>query len=396
MVSHDASASAVGYLYQVRWALLEMLRKAGSRPELSMTLEKFDDVSWQNNLGDPVDALQLKHHAVGTGSLTDMSDDLWRTLKVWIDDPVLRGHGGPDLSIVTTAIAPTGTAASMLRCTERNVTSALKAIDQAALKSTNQSTKDARTAWLNLKEADRLDIIERTTIYDAEVRIEGLDAAIERELWSVAPKGREQEFRSELDAWWLSVSIDLLRKSRTLIRAGEVKAKIDDIRDRFLPDNLLTFDTNITDEEAFKKHEHRDFMKQLGFINASPPALRRAVMDFHRAVTQTTEWLERDLIEMTEFNNFKKRLTDEWEIAFDDMVTDLPADAAPEEKVREGMLLYRKLRDSIRVQLRPRYTEEFYARGIRLEIADSGSCGWHPDFEELIQGLTLGTMENSK
>lgn len=393
MVSHDASASAIGYLYQVRWALLELLRGARSRPDMSLTLERLDDVAWEDSVGDPLSALQLKHHAVGQGSLSDKSADLWRTLKVWIDDVRLRQIDGPELSIVTTATAPPDSAAWFLRTESRDTAIALTRIDSAAGSSTDQTTRDARLAWQALPEPERIGIVQRTTVLDADVRIEGLDEAIDSELWMIAPRDRETDFRAELDAWWLAVAIDLLRKARGSISVREMKAKLDDIRDRFLPDNLLTIDVSVTPEEALAQYEHRNFVRQLKFISATPVMLRTAVTDFHRAVTQTTEWLDRNLIEMTEFDRFKERLTDEWEIAFDDMIDDLPEDAPADDRAKAGKLLYRRLRDSVAVQVRPRYTEAFYARGIRHEIADGGSCGWHPDFESLIEALTVGTVE---
>lgn len=44
---HGAAASAVGYLYQVKWALLEVLRRAHDRPDHAISLEKLDDVAWE-------------------------------------------------------------------------------------------------------------------------------------------------------------------------------------------------------------------------------------------------------------------------------------------------------------------------------------------------------------
>lgn len=395
MTSHDASASAIGYLYQVRWALLELLREGRSRPEMSMTIEQLDDVAWHTAAGDPLSALQLKHHTGHQGSLTDYSSDLWRTLKVWADDPRLRQPRGPKLYLVTTAKAPVGSAASLLGVEYRDSDKAAELLEAAATSSKDASTERARQAWVGLSEADRIGIVQRIEILDSQIRVEDLDDAIEQELWLVAPRGHEADFRAELDSWWMTVSIDMLRKARVSISVGELKAKLDDVRDRFLPDNLLTIDIPITQEAAMEQHGQRPFVRQLEFIDATPVMLRHAVMDFHRAVAQTTEWLDRNLLEMSEFDRFKEKLNDEWEMAFDDMVDDLPPTATDEDRVKAGKRLYRQLRDSVAVQVRPRYTEAFYARGIRHEIADGCSRGWHPDFESLVEHLTLGSTESS-
>jgi hypothetical protein len=39
---HNASASAVGYLYQVNWALIELLESAPTKPDQAISLETHD------------------------------------------------------------------------------------------------------------------------------------------------------------------------------------------------------------------------------------------------------------------------------------------------------------------------------------------------------------------
>ncbi|MFF2271594.1 ABC-three component system protein [Agromyces sp. NPDC058136] len=392
MVSHDASGSAIGYIYQVRWALLELIRGSNTRPDMSLTLERFDDVAWEDSGGNPTELLQLKHHKHKNGSLTDKSADLWRTLKVWMDDPRLRNSEGPELSIVTTATAPSGSAAALLRDdAERNVVAAAQLLEKAARSSTEKlKTAVARAQWLKLTESERLGILQRVHVLDNHARIEDLDAALEDSLWLAAPQGRAADFLAVLDAWWLRVSVDLLRKARKSIRAGELKAKLDDIRDGFQPDNLITTVPRIKGDEVMDLYGSRPFVHQLQWIDASPVMLTHAVADFHRAVAQTTHWVDRNLIEMSEFDDFKDALADEWELAYDDMMQDLPDSASDEDRSKAGNALYRRLRDSTAVQVRPRYTEVYYARGIRHELADGCTKGWHPDFEQMVKTLTIG------
>jgi hypothetical protein len=57
---HNASASAVGYLYQVNWCLIELLESASTRPDQAISLETHDDVAWEES-GSPVELLQSKH-----------------------------------------------------------------------------------------------------------------------------------------------------------------------------------------------------------------------------------------------------------------------------------------------------------------------------------------------
>ena len=81
---HDASASAVGYLYQVNWALVELLERAPDRPDQAISLETYDDVAWEES-GSAVDLLQTKHHVGVSTGLGDMATDMWKTLLVWMN-----------------------------------------------------------------------------------------------------------------------------------------------------------------------------------------------------------------------------------------------------------------------------------------------------------------------
>ena len=63
---HSAAASAGGYLYQVRWALLNLLREAPTRPDEVLKLEMHDDVSWEDVTGTATELLQTKLHKKST------------------------------------------------------------------------------------------------------------------------------------------------------------------------------------------------------------------------------------------------------------------------------------------------------------------------------------------
>jgi hypothetical protein len=81
-------------------------------------MELYDDVSWEED-GTPTELLQLKHHVDAAGSLGDKDDDLWRTIRVWMDAHPPGDPSGPTLTLVTTQTAAAGTAAEALRAGAR-------------------------------------------------------------------------------------------------------------------------------------------------------------------------------------------------------------------------------------------------------------------------------------
>src|SRR4051794_41579770 len=78
----SATGPLLGYLYQCRWALLLLLQKTRTIPNTQVSVERFDDVAFEDQ-GNPLEAIQTEHHTGAPRSLSDASVDLWKTLRVW-------------------------------------------------------------------------------------------------------------------------------------------------------------------------------------------------------------------------------------------------------------------------------------------------------------------------
>jgi hypothetical protein len=57
----SATDAALGYLYQIRLALLNSLRRLSADASFTIYFETLDDVVFEEE-GTPVELLQLKHH----------------------------------------------------------------------------------------------------------------------------------------------------------------------------------------------------------------------------------------------------------------------------------------------------------------------------------------------
>jgi len=132
--SHNAASSALGYLYQSQWPLLELLQRGDDRPDCAITLELYDDVAWEQN-GTPIELLQMKHHIQASRSLGDKDMDVWRAIRAWMDTVVVGDPDGPLLTMVTTQTAAPGSAAALLRPSGRNPSGALQLLEDAARQS---------------------------------------------------------------------------------------------------------------------------------------------------------------------------------------------------------------------------------------------------------------------
>src|SRR5690606_17226196 len=111
-----------------------------------------------------------------TTTLTDGSDDVWKTLRIWIEAAKL-----PDQSahlvycLFTTACAPPGSACELLRPgAGRNVAEAIVKLDAAAAASKSDSLKKAMTSWQSLSAAEKNELLGRTHVLDCAPNATGL------------------------------------------------------------------------------------------------------------------------------------------------------------------------------------------------------------------------------
>ncbi len=146
----SAADSALGYLYQVRVALLWALRRLKSGNDFLISLETLDDVTFETRGGAPEELLQTKHHRNREAVLTDASEDLWKSLRVWLEGYQAKTiPAGTALHLLTTAKAPQGSVAAYLRADAgRNVDAALKGLESTAQSSASRQMRPhTRRFW---------------------------------------------------------------------------------------------------------------------------------------------------------------------------------------------------------------------------------------------------------
>jgi len=377
-------------MYQTWWALLELLRHRSGTPDAALSLEMHDDVAWDRD-GTPQELLSLKHHR-STRQLTDNHDDLWRTFRVWKDSGTATDVHGALLVLVTTSTAASGSAAAYLRDDPaRDEARALDLLAAAAQDSTARATTDTREWFASLSLAERETFVHKITVVDAATPIRDVPSAVRDTLWWALPKGHEETFLALLWKWWEAVALDMLQRRRGPVSRAEAQERISELRDQFTAENLPTLIElgDVDEDVVVTVHQDRLFVTQMRWVRYTQRNLRRATVDYYRAIEHTTRWLDDDLIGLAELCRFEDNLRDEWARAFDDMLDDLGENADEEMKVAAGKELLRQLLDSTAITVRARYNDRFFARGKRHELADTGVAGWHPDFrarvEELLQ-----------
>lgn len=390
MSTHQATEQMLGYLYQVRYALSLLLEN--DNPNFQISIEKFDDVTFCED-GLPKQLIQLKHHVKSKGSLTDGSSDLWRTLKVWIDmvsaEPDLID--GTEFLIVTTAIAPDGTAASLLKKDDnRNVEAAYDKLKNVCLCSKNEDHEKYYRAFCEVDETVIKRLISQICVIDDASDIIDVEKNIRKPIrYCCIPKFEEQIFE-RLEGWWYKKAIEgLCSDTPIFITQGQVRTFIVSVSQEYSDDNLPIeiFDIDDLDETNLGTSE-KIFYEQLKLICLGNRHMKTALFDYYRAFKQRASWVRNDLLYIDELEKYEQRLIDEWQHAFATMEDDLAENGKVTEmdKAKEGRKLFSVIEDK-NIRIRPRCQEAFVMRGSYHMLANQLKVGWHIDFYERLKNL---------
>lgn len=382
----SAADSALGYLYQIRVALLWALRRL-KKGEFTVSLETLDDVTFESK-GTPAELLQTKHHTNRKSSLTNASEDLWKTLRIWLEGNAGKTiPSGASLHLLTTGIAPEGSVAAYLRSDEgRDIESALKGLLATAQSSSNAANSPAYKAFLQTTPKDRERVLANVFVFDAAPNIARLGEDLTNEVFWAVEREHHEAFLERLEGWWFRRVLKQLTSNLVTDRilAAEIEAQMSDLREQFkqaslpIDDDLLVFDLDDATQAA---HSESAFVRQLEIIAASKKRIAAAIRDYYRAFEQRSRWLRNDLVLIGDLSQYERRLTDEWELIFEGVKDEIGSTEGEEIKKQAAREVL-KWAESVSLPIRPNVTEPFVARGSLHMLADELRIGWHPDFRE--------------
>lgn len=371
----------LGYLYQCREALLLAILETKSQPGLSVSIERFDDVAFEQN-GTATEQLQLKHH-VNSASLTDMSVDLWKTLRIWSEEVAADPQLPFDrrFSIITTAQAPDGSAAALLRAARPSVDAekdALALLNAAAKNSTNQETAVGRKAFLALPEQEKANLLAAIRIHDNAPSITNARSEIEEKLFFSAPSGKVVNLVDHLEGWWFAqVVICLANPDTPAISLLALRAKIDEIASAFRNNELLISPEALAvSADNLPESDSRTFMRQMRCVDIVEESIELAKLDFYRATAQRSAWARENALLDGEAARFDADLVERWKrerLARESSGKPV----SDEEKKSFGRDLFHWA-SRAQASFRNRH-EQWLCTGTYQILADGVIVGWHPD-----------------
>lgn len=399
MTSHEetpfsAAPSALGYLYQCRYALLATLRRLRSGTDFAVSLETLDDVVFERNAA-PIEILQTKHSVTSAADLSDASPALWKTIRIWCEG-IKAGliARGSSLYLVTTSTAAPGSSAAYLRADGRDVKKASERLLTTANTSTSKKNAAAYRAFKDLTDVHRTELLAAIQVFDSAPTISELEGLLQEELWGVANREFLASVLSRLEGWWFRrVMRHLVRDPAANIDpilALDVDAEIADLREQFKLDNLPIDEDLLQEEVDLATYQDRVFARQLRLIDLGVKRLMIAVREYYRAFEQRSRWIREDLLLVGELDRYERRLVEEWQIQFERMKEELGDKAAEKAKKKSAQALYRWVEAEADLPIRTNCTAPFVTRGSYHMLADRFHVGWHPDFLERLKKVLGG------
>ncbi|MHC5202470.1 ABC-three component system protein [Myroides sp. LJL119] len=390
MTDFSAKEPSLGYIYQIKYALLLLLKNSRTLEKPILKIECLDDIDITDI--NTTNLYQTKLHIKSKANLTDSSVDFWKTIRIWsqyiydgtidIDQTVLN-------LITTENIPPT----SILYKLKENVLNdaelvdIVKKLDLIAVSSTNDSTKKGREEYQKLCIESKKKLIQRIRIFDNSVDISDIDAKIKKELIHSCYPNQLDAFLELLDGWWLGKAIKNLMGEIDSIKSEELQIKISSIRDSFQSDNLPNHfpeQMEISDEDV-NNFKEKNLLKQLELISIglNSRTVKRAISDFRRAFEQRSKWLRLQLLNPEEEEEYDKRLKDYWKNIFDLMSDEADGKVDDElKKLGKEFYLTQFASSCPQIKIREKFNEDYLTRGSYQILSDEKKIGWHPNFEK--------------
>ena len=395
----SAGPQALGYIYQIRYALFLLIN---AQNEAVISIEKLDDVTLEDNSSTASNLIQLKRHSDPNHSIKANSVDLWKTLRVWSDN-LLKNRidiSSTILTLVTTSKVDDTSILALLKPKNKkpsDLTVIIAKFDSIATAKKNKSLEEAFNAFLSLTQRQKEQLVAAIQVLDESVDVDGIPARIKRPWLEVAvpdPKFLDP-FYERIEGWWYDRVIKhLLRDDPTVIKRSELMSLMRDIGQSFKPDSLpIDYLFEDPPDTPDANTDIRLFVKQLKEIALENKAIENAIRDYYRAFAQRTRWVQDGFLQADDLEKYEKRLVEEWEHSSAARKRKIK-NLTDEEELKEcGREIFQWMDENPvgRIPAIKRdVTEPYVIRGSYHILANQEPLppvSWHPKFVERLQEL---------
>jgi len=387
----------LGYLYQVRIALLWAIRRSRVG-DFAVSIETLDDVTFEVG-GEPCAVLQTKHSVNATATLTDLSPELWKTMRVWMVG-LASGEVPPDTArfLISTAEVQPGSACAALVIDGpgRDIAEAANRLKHAATTSTNNDLKSAFDAYLAMDESERVRLLSHIYVVPVQPDAAAILDQLQAELYHVSLHHQDLSVQM-LEGWWFKRVLNELICPEGGIPRAEIDAQISVIQESLKPESLPIddeFDGLMVALDQLPEFSTRPFYKQVELVGGSQLRIRNAITSYLQAFCQRSAWTRHDLLFDADLEKYDKRLHAEWELQYAQVCDELGPDATEAAMAQAGRAILKWAEDAP-LAIRSGVNIPWVCRGSLHMLAEDRRLGWHPDFEARLKAIFDVPVEGS-
>lgn len=384
---YSAPGPMLGYLYQVRIALLWAARQS-TLGNFTLSVETLDDVSFADDK-DATFVLQTKHSINSQATLSDLSPELWKTLRVWMDGYV-SGEVSQNASrfLITTATVSAGTACAAMVTggSERDIELAANLLKHAATTSTNIALKDTYDIFLALTPDQQVSLLNTIYIVGGEPNAEDIEKALKEAIHYVSIRHVDVALQM-LEGWWFKrVVYELLNNGQGITRL-EFDSQISEIQESLKRDALPIndgIDSLMVALSELPEYANRPFYKQVELVGAGSGRIRNAITSYLQAFRQRSAWMRDDLLFETDLRSYDHRLVEEWALLREQICDELGEEPGEVELAKAGRAILKWAEDAP-IPIRSGVSAPWVCRGSFHMLAEDLKVGWHPDFRDRLE-----------
>lgn len=415
MFDSSAQSSMLGYFYQPFYALLILLNKdVGECDNAQVYIENIDDIDFQMG-NNHLTLYQNKHHIKRQGSISDKSEDLWKTIRIWAERIKNKEIDIDNTTFIltTTVQASTNSIANNLSIDKsfRNTQDALEKLLKISKEGAENKNKrllddnikkhpneDYYISFDSLDQNLKTKLVQNIYILDNQPEIENVQNDIKQILRFSVRRDQINYFYEKLIGWWFVKVINNIVGNKNIpIAYNELYEKISDISDEFKKDGLpidYEFDFSDVTTESLSP-EQKNFIKQLNLILVNDNEIANAVIDYYRAYMQRSKWIKEGKIYIGDLNQYEQRLIREWE-QVKSKLENTRALITDSDKINLGKDIYFQVGD-LKLPICSSGVHSnrgFYImRGSYHILSNSLRIGWHPEY---LQKLNLNEKQGEE
>ncbi|MFS7382907.1 ABC-three component system protein [Rahnella inusitata] len=396
---YAAGEQGLGYIYQPRFALLKLLQWP---EDTSVLIEKDDDLDFFDS--DGVKTLASLKHKAGGDTLTDLSTDFWKSVRIWLDRYNRDGQSEANLRFFLFTTGTVSNTSFLRHFLVEPPMEEYKSLSQLAgvtlSKTKSKLITPIADEFNKLTDGLKDDFLSRIVIFDSGPRIDDVPEIIKDQYMRIVRRDHRDAIFERLEGWWNNTIVDLLTgKRQEAVFGYEISDKLAAFSEEYKSDNLpITHRNKMPSREIDVLNDPRFFVVQLREIGISSNRIRNAILDYYRAFEQRSLWARENLLFAGEMEDYEDRLVDEWSRYRDVVFEDLDEATTDEVLIAAGKALYRwadiESGNISSLRIRERVTEPYVIRGGFHILANSRPLPrifWHPHFLNKVRQM-LGVL----